>query len=399
MTDKKIKLGITTFGELTFIYESEVFRLDGYLTKNLRYLLEVFVYYRLTPLSKNQVIDLLWSGSHNPESALKFTVHRLRQSLNDIELFKQTPLIITTKQGYDLNPEFEYDVDFEEVDILWKVVNNDKTSKKDKRKNLQSIIKKIAQPYLVNSSSLLWTVPIREYYNNIFTSSTMMLLEMDEAEENYQGMIQTAQKAIAYDRLYEPFHYYHILGLIQDKQIRSAVEAYENTRELFFKELNSDISERTKKLFKLLLEKDEMNIVKMSDLIMNLNENSSLDGAFYCEYEVFKRIYQNIIRAQERSKEESCLVILELSSNESDHEVGKAMSRLKRSIDYGMRRSDVYSRLNSLQFVVLLPCKTKENGHTIIERVQKHFYKNNSSKQFKLHYHMSVIVSGDSFRG
>src|SRR5690554_5308324 len=124
MTDKKIKLGITTFGELTFIYESEVFRLDGYLTKNLRYLLEVFVYYRLTPLSKNQVIDLLWSGSHNPESALKFTVHRLRQSLNDIELFKQTPLIITTKQGYDLNPEFEYDVDFEEVDILWKVVNN-----------------------------------------------------------------------------------------------------------------------------------------------------------------------------------------------------------------------------------------------------------------------------------
>lgn len=399
MTQSKIKLGITTFGELTLIHESEVFRLDGYLTKNLRYLLEVFIYYRLTPLSKNQIIDLLWSGSHNPESALKFTVHRLRQALNEIDLFNETPLIITTKQGYDLNTEYDFDVDFEEIDILWKVVNNDKTTEKDKRKKLLAIVNKISSPFLVNSSSLLWTVPVREYYNNIFNKSIMMLLEMSEKNKKYQDMIQIAQKGIQYDSLFEAFHYYHILGLIEDKQIRSAVEAYEKTRELFFKQLNTDISERTKKLFKLLLAKDEMNIVKISDLLINLNENSTLDGAFYCEYEVFKRIYQNVIRAQERSKEESLLVILELSSNESDSDLAKAMSKLKLSIDYGMRRSDVYSRLNSLQFVLLLPCKSKENGFTIIERIQKHFYKSIDSKKFKFHYHMSIIVSGDSFRG
>lgn len=399
MTQKKIKLGITTFGELSFVHESEVFKLDGYLTKNVRYLLEVLVYYRLTPLSKNQIIDLLWSGSNNPESALKFTIHRLRQALKDIPVFEHEPLIITTKQGYDLNPNFDFDVDFEEVDILWQLVNQHNKSDRERKKNLITLVNKISKPFLTGSSSLLWTIPIREYYNNIFTKSIMMLLELSEKTDKYQDMIQYAQKGISYDRLNEEFHYFHILGLIYDKQIRGAIEAFENTRELFFKELNADISEKTKKLFKLILSKDEMNIVKMSDLIMNLNENSPLDGAFYCEYEVFKRIYQNQLRAQERSGEESCLVILELRSSKNDHDIGKVMEKLKRSIDNGLRRSDVYSRLNSLQFVLLLPCKTRENGHVIIERVQKHFYKNISKQDFKLHYHMSVIVSGDSFIG
>ncbi len=397
MTEPKIKLGITTFGELNIVHESEIFKLDGYLTKNVRFLLEILVYYRLNPLSKNQLIDLLWSGSHNPESALKFTIHRLRQALRDIPVFEHTPLIVTTKHGYDLNPDFEYDVDFEEVDILWKLANQSGQSDRDRKKHLVSLVNKITKPFLLNSSSLLWTVPVREYYNNIFTKSVMMLLELSENNQKYQDMIQYAQRGIAYDNLIEDFHYYHILGLIHDKQIRNAIETFERTRELFFRELNTDISDKTKKLFNLILSKDEMNIVKMSDLIMNLNENSLTDGAFYCEYEVFKRMYQNQIRAQERSHEESCLVILELRSSNGDQDLGRTMEKLKRSIDNGMRRSDVYSRLNSLQFVLLLPCKSRENGHTIIERIQKHFYKSVNSKEFKLHYHMSIIYSGDSF--
>ena len=107
MEQSRVRIGITTFGELTIINQCEVFRVDGYLTKNVRYLLELLIYYRMTPLSKNQIIDLLWSGSHNPESALKFTVHRLRQALKDIPLFEETSLIVTTKHGYDLNPESE----------------------------------------------------------------------------------------------------------------------------------------------------------------------------------------------------------------------------------------------------------------------------------------------------
>ena len=204
-------------------------------------------------------------------------------------------------------------------------------------------------------------------------------------------MIQYAQRAISYDRFNEDFHYYHILGLIYDRQIRHAIEAYEKTRELFFNELKVDLSPKTKELFKLLLSKDEMNFVKMADLVLNLNDNSPIDGAFYCEYEVFKRIYQNHMRAQVRSKELVCLVILELRNTQSEYDMSKAMEKLKKAIDHGLRGSDVYSRINSLQFVMLLPCKTKDNGYTIIERIQRQFHKTVSRDLVKLYSYMNVM--------
>lgn len=391
MEKNRVRIGITTFGDLTFIYQCEIFRVDGYLTKNVRYLLELLVYYRMTPLSKNQIIDLLWSGSHNPESALKFTVHRLRQALKDIPLFEETSLIVTTKQGYDLNPEFEYDIDFEEVDNLWKKIQFPNKIEKEKKKDILSLISKISKPFLSSSHSLLWTIPIREYYTNIYNQTMLMLLKSTKAQQKYHDLIQYSQRAITFDRFNEDFHYYHILGLIYDRQIRQAIEAYEKTRELFFNELKVDLSPKTKELFKLLLSKDEINFVKMEDLTLNLNDSSPTDGAFYCEYEVLKRIYQNQIRAQVRNRELICLVILELRSTHSDYDMSKAMVKLKKSIDHGLRSSDVYSRINSLQFVLLLACKTKDNGHTIIERIQRQFHKTVSRELVRLHSYMNII--------
>lgn len=391
MEKNRVKIGITTFGDLTFIYQCEVFRVDGFLTKNVRYLLELLIYYRMTPLSKNQIIDLLWSGSHNPESALKFTVHRLRQALKDIPLFEETSLIVTTKNGYDLSHEFEYDIDFEEVDELWKQIQFPNTIEKEKKKYIISLISKVNKPFLSSSNSLLWTAPIREYYTNIYNQTMLMLFKSTEAQHKYQDLIQYTQRGISFDRFNEDFHYYHILGLIYDRQIRQAIDAYEKTRELFFNELKADLSPKTKELFKLLLSKDEINFVGMRDLMLNLNENSSRNGAFYCEYEVFKRMYQNQMRAQVRSLDQVCLVILELRNNHTDYDMSKAMEKLKKAIDHGLRSSDVYSRINSLQFVMLLPCKTKDNGYTIIERIQRQFHKTVNRDLVKLYSYMNVL--------
>lgn len=394
--ENKLKIGVTTFGDLTLVHDSEIIRLDGYLTKNIRNLLELLIYYRQTPLSKNQIIDLLWSGSHNPESALKFSVFRLRQALKEISLFEETPLIITTKNGYDLNPDFEYDIDFEEVDHCWKVLQSPSVNEKDKRKLLTHMIEKMNMPFLKSSQATLWTIPVREYYSNIFNQCIIKLMKICEKQLKYPEMIQYAQRGIAYERLNEDYHYYHILGLIYDRQIRQAIEAYENTRDLFLQELKADLSAKTKELYKLLLSKDEVNFVKMEDLLHNLKDQTSYTGAFYCEYEVFKRMYQNLIRSQVRSQELTCLVIFELRNILPEVDVSKLMDKLKKSFDTGLRREDIYSRINSLQFVVLLSCKSKDNGYLIIQRIQKIFYKQVGRDVVKLYSNLNIAEKAES---
>lgn len=394
--ENKLKIGVTTFGDLTLVHDSEIIRLDGYLTKNIRNLLELLIYYRQTPLSKNQIIDLLWSGSHNPESALKFSVFRLRQALKEISLFEETPLIITTKNGYDLNPDFEYDIDFEEVDHCWKLLQSPSVNEKDKRKLLTHMIEKMNMPFLKSSQATLWTIPVREYYSNIFNQCIIKLMKICEKQLKYPEMIQYAQRGIAYERLNEDYHYYHILGLIYDRQIRQAIEAYENTRDLFLQELKADLSAKTKELYKLLLSKDEVNFVKMEDLLHNLKDQTSYTGAFYCEYEVFKRMYQNLIRSQVRSQELTCLVIFELRNILPEVDVSKLMDKLKKSFDTGLRREDIYSRINSLQFVVLLSCKSKDNGYLIIQRIQKIFYKQVGRDVVKLYSNLNIAEKAES---
>lgn len=394
--EKKLKLGIITFGDLTIVHNSEIVRLDGYLTKNIRSLLELLIYYRMNPLSKSQIIDLLWSGSHNPESALKFSVFRLRQALKEISLFEETPLIVTTRNGYDLNPDFEYNVDFEEVDHCWKLIQNPSISDKDMRLILIQVIEKMNKPFLISSQSMLWTIPVREYYSNIFSQCMIKYMKMCEKQQKYPEMIQFAQRGIAFERLNENYHYYHILGLIYDRQIRNAIEAYEHTRDLFLQELNADLSQKTKELYKLLLSKDEVNFVKMDDLMHNLQDQSTSTGAFYCEYEVFKRMYQNLVRSQVRSHELTCIVIFEVRNIQPDLDVSKVMDKLKKSFDVGLRREDIYSRINSLQFVVLLSCKNKDNGYLIIQRIQRLFYKQVGRGVVKLYSNLNIVEVTES---
>ena len=134
----------------------------------------------------------------------------------------------------------------------------------------------------------------------------------------------------------------------------------------------------------------------MEDLLHNLKDQTSYTGAFYCEYEVFKRMYQNLIRSQVRSQELTCLVIFELRNILPEVDVSKLMDKLKKSFDTGLRREDIYSRINSLQFVVLLSCKSKDNGYLIIQRIQKIFYKQVGRDVVKLYSNLNIAEKAES---
>lgn len=170
------RLEVKMFGELTLSFEEESNQPLLYLGKNLKQFFEVLLYYRLNPLSKEQLIDLLWNDSDNPSSALKFAVHKLRQLLSSQPLFKDLDLIVTTKNGYGINPEIPMVVDTEEVDRLWRLANDKSVAVIDKRELLGQLYSYIKQPFLVNSFHLMWTVPIREYYTGIFNRSLLFLL-------------------------------------------------------------------------------------------------------------------------------------------------------------------------------------------------------------------------------
>lgn len=385
------RLEVHLFGELTLSHGEESNQPLLYLGKNLKQFFEVLLYYRLNPLSKEQLIDLLWNDSDNPSSALKFAVHKLRQLLGSQSMFKDLDLIITTRNGYGINPEIEMLVDTEEVDRLWRLSNDKSVSIIEKRELLNQLYTYIKQPFLINSSHLMWTVPIREYYSGLYNRSLLFLLNEFELEKQYDKVMDLAQTALKMEPFNEDFHYYYLNALVLSAQYRKAIDYYENLSKQFYKEFNLQLSLRTKNLYNFIIAKEELETLDISELMNNLNDNSEFQGALYCEYEVFKRLYQIALRNSERTDEQSYVMLFDLNCSENDYVVSKMLERLKTAIGVSLRKGDVFARMNVSQFILLLPCKTEENAHMISNRIQQSFYKNTDRKLARIHYHISRL--------
>lgn len=385
------RLEVRMFGELTLSFKEESNQPLLYLGKNLKQFFEVLLYYRLNPLSKEQLIDLLWNDSDNPSSALKFAVHKLRQLLNSQSIFEDLDIIVTTKNGYGINPELAMVVDTEEVDRLWRFANDKSVSVIEKRELLNQLFSYIKQPFLVNSTHLMWTVPIREYYTGLFNRSLLFLLNEFELEKQYDYVMDLAQIGLKMEPYNEDFHYYYLNALVLSAQYRKAIDYYEHLSKQFYKEFNLQLSLRTKNLYNFIIAKEELETLDISELMNNLNDNSEFQGALYCEYEVFKRLYQIALRNSERTDEQTYVMLFDLNCAENDYVVSKMLERLKTAIGVSLRKGDVFARMNVSQFILLLPCKTEENAHMISSRIQQGFYKNTDRKLARIHYHISKL--------
>lgn len=391
MSSKDRPLIVRMFGELGFSFDVKKVDLKDKLGKHLMLLLEYLIYHRDQNVSKEKLIENLWSDSMNPASALKFSVFRLRQLLDEIDELTGVECIKTTKNGYAFNPDMPLWVDTEEAEAIWRKINDENVTRAEKQELMKKIIDLIPHPFLSSSTAQLWTLPVREYFTHIYNRCVLMYLEELEIDRKYDEMMNTSQIALRMDPFNEEFHYYYILALIETKQYRKAIEYYEGINRRFYKEYNAQLSLRTKSLYNMILSREEVSNIGMGELLETLQENKEVEGAFYCEHEVFKRMYQIALRTEERSDEKSYVLLLEVKTDENDLTLQKTMERLRGIINQSLRKGDIFSRMNPTQFILLLPCKNEENAHTIANRIRTSFHKHNTSETIKLHYHVSPL--------
>lgn len=210
-------------------------------------------------------------------------------------------------------------------------------------------------------------------------------------EKQYDYVMDLAQVGLKMEPYNEDFHYYYLNSLVLSAQYRKAIDYYEHLSKQFYKEFNLQLSLRTKNLYNFIIAKEELETLDISELMNNLNDNSEFQGALYCEYEVFKRLYQIALRNSERTDEQTYVMLFDLNCAENDYVVSKMLERLKTAIGVSLRKGDVFARMNTSQFILLLPCKTEENAHMISSRIQQGFYKNTDRKLARIHYHISKL--------
>jgi hypothetical protein len=190
-------------------------------------------------------------------------------------------------------------------------------------------------------------------------------------------MEDICRKAIMIDQFEEAVHRYLLVALIRQGKQAAAMAHYSSTTDLFFRELGVTPSAEMRSLYREIARTPHDVEIDLNVIKEDLRESEKINGAFYCEYEIFKSMYRQEARSAARTARS--IYICLLTVEEADGKImdikslNKAMDSLFEIVKSSLRQGDVYSRYSASQYVLMVPALTYENCVMVTERITSRF--------------------------
>lgn len=392
------KLKITMFGEFSVSYNDNTVSEHSKRSKKLWLLLQYLLVHHGHSVNQAELIDVL-SGDEegvNPASALKTQIHRLRDVLNGLGC--EDPIIICVNGAYSINGDIDLEIDAEEFEKAFKEGN----AAEDKGEKLRLILKAVnlyVGDFLAKSAYESWVVPLNTYYRSIYSKSVRIAIELLTEMGKLHDIIAICSKATTINPYDEFVHYSHIKSLAELGDQEGAKRQYENVTRLMMTKFGISPSKELMELYETAI-KTKKNIQSDIDsVISDLLEPRPIAGAFFCEYQIFKHMYQLELREAQRTGVSINICLLTISGGDGElpaqNPLNKAMDRLKECISRSLRGSDVFARYSVSQFVILLSNTNEQTGSIIMKRIEKAFRHENTNKDIELSYNFRTTRRDD----
>lgn len=177
------------------------------------------------------------------------------------------------------------------------------------------------------------------------------------------------KSAIQIDPMVEEFTLYLMKALTKNGNPKEALEQYEVIKKMYDEHYGVGTS------VELDLEKaaairafygQEMGANEVADF---LNAAEEEDGAFYCDNNVFREVVQLYRRTIARSGGTAQLMLVSMDEQNNAEQQSINMKRLERTLLCSLRSGDPFTKMNGMQFLILLPGATRENGQVVLNRI------------------------------
>lgn len=366
-------------------------------SKKLWSLLAYLIINRFKDVSVNELLQAVWQEDvqDNPRGALKTLVFRVRKMLEKAG-FPAQELLLGQRGAYLWNPAWATRLDIDEFRRLCDRCLSNTPGGEEEGFRAFELYK---GDFLSRMSEEAWVTPICAYYHSLYRRLVVRLAKYELERENYDRLFKLAERAAGIDPFSEEFHYYRILALYKKGAEEEAVKEYKKVTELFYRERLMTPSEQFKDLYREIVSASQEVITDLDLIRQTLGtpgEGHRENGAYLCEYSVFKRILQLERRRVERSGNSVYLCLLTVGDrrgNTLKPEIQtRAMERLREAIRQSLRLSDVYSRCSVSQYILLLPSATYENGERVMKRILSAFNKAYARKDVAVEASLNPVL-------
>ena len=380
---------VKTFGGLEITNDNVTVNIVELFGKQLVNLLQVLLFHSEKPVQKDELIDILWPESKNPSSALKFSIFRLRAELNEIEFFKDKEVIVTTRKGYILNPNLDWNIDFVELEKAYNQINDGSELLDEKEFKIARKIFRLYQGrFYASPSQLHWILQKQEIFRQMYVKTMMRTSCYLYTQKRYDEMVLMNYQAVLIEPFNEGLHYYYMKGLVATRNYREALKYYDELNDIFLSELGTGLSKRFKQLYDIIIADHAKEESKDMETIMReLSSRDQQNQGFFCSYEIFKYFYELLLKMSIRNEQNYYLIMLQFSDGTLDYEkIGLDFDRVKRLVSSCLRSNDLFTRTSETQLLLLVDCQTEENAHLIIQRISNKFYSIFRKKNYRMNY-------------
>lgn len=380
---------VKTFGGLEITNDNVTVNIVELFGKQLVNLLQVLLFHSEKPVQKDELIDILWPESKNPSSALKFSIFRLRSELNEIDFFKDKEVIVTTRKGYILNPNLDWNIDFVELQKAYNQINEGAELLDEKEfKIARKIFRSYQGRFYASPSQLHWILQKQEVFRQMYVKTMMRTSCYLYTQKRYDEMMLMNYQAVLIEPFNEGLHYYYMKGLVATRNYREALKYYDELNDIFLSELGTGLSKRFKQLYDIIIADHAKEENKdMETIIRELSNRDQQNQGFFCSYEIFKYFYELLLKMSVRNEQNYYLIMLQFSDGTLDYEkVGVDFDRVKRLVSSCLRSNDLFTRTSETQLLLLVDCQTEENAHLIIQRISNKFYSIFRKKNYRMNY-------------
>ena len=348
------------------------------------------------PVTSEILINDLWPDADvkNPLGTLKNLVYRLRAALKEIG---DEQFILTKSRAYSWNKDVPVKLD---VRIFEEEYKAGVHSAGEERKNhflkaideyKGSLLEKHQEVYWVASNA----IRLESEYKDMTLDVCEALLENGD----YSAAEDAAAKALQFDSLSEDLYSCLIRALIAQKKFKLAMEQYHMAEETLYENLDLDVPEKLQALWPQLMEQTQSKESDIKKVQRELMEDYK-QGAFFCEYGIFKKIYQLELRRVDRMGISVYMSLMSISmvprQEITDLEklndlMIKSMNNLKELLLKNLRSGDVITRYSKSQFVILLPTCQYETAKKVMERIKSAYNKSYPKSIMKLDYSFDAM--------
>lgn len=365
-------------------------------SKKGKMMIQHLILHRDEAVSSSELYEVLWPNemSSNPESALKTLISRMRAAMARIDP-DFGKCIVTSRGAYRWNTDLPAEIDV----FLFENLCRDLTRATEMNRATEEKFEKTLRMYTGDlnpgNDSESWLVSRSAYYHTLYLRIAYLAIRLLKEKGDFEGVVRICRRALDIDAFDETMHLELMEALVKMDRSNEALVQYRHATNLHYNYLGMRPPEKIQNFYKQIIQADQSLGMDIDSIRRSLQETDPANGAFICEYAIFKDIYQLLMRNFSRLGNGMFVSIVMLSApSGQDIEplvLDSAMRTLLNAMVSSLRKGDTITRFSPSQYALLLPSVSHETGRMVMERIRSAFYRQAVDSTLTLSYKLSPV--------